>query len=85
MVHQETSLQAFESIKNLVSLRDRVYLVICKEKGLTCEEIERMLHLSHQTVSARISELNKDLFIKDSKLRRTNISGRSAIVWCING
>lgn len=50
--------------------------------GLTCDEIEEKLNMSHQTVSARVRGLvRKGGFIVDSgKVRKTR-SGRNAIVW----
>lgn len=50
--------------------------------GMTCDEIEVALNMSHQTVSARVRDLVKDRFlIMDSgKVRKTR-SGRNAIVW----
>lgn len=50
--------------------------------GLTCDEIETQLNMSHQTVSARIRGLvRKGGYIVDSgKVRKTR-AGRNAIVW----
>lgn len=79
---QDTSLEAFDSIKkDLSSLKERVFLVIIKENGLTCDEVELMLRLSHQTASARINDLLKENLIYDSGQRRKTRSNRNAIVW----
>jgi predicted transcriptional regulator len=67
--------------------------------GATCEEVEDALGLSHQTASARISELSKHpvhggrivrQYTRDNTtgvtrwVKRKTRSGRSAYVWIIN-
>lgn len=53
--------------------------------GRTCDEVERLLGLPHQTASARITELgpnpNMLNLIVDSGLRRKTRSGRLAVAW----
>jgi len=49
--------------------------------GLTCEDVELAMSLSHQTASARLSELRAEGWIYDTGLRRPTISGRSARVY----
>jgi Fic family protein len=49
--------------------------------GLTCDEIEQILDMKHQTVSARILELRRKGLIEDSGERRKTRSGRKAVVW----
>jgi DNA adenine methylase len=49
--------------------------------GLTCDDIERILDMRHQTASARIHELMKDGAIIDTGLQRPTRSGANAIVW----
>jgi hypothetical protein len=45
-------------------MRERIYRLISLHPGLlTCEDIESILELKHQTASARISELKRDLRI----------------------
>jgi len=43
------------------SIRERIFTLISQHPGLlTCEDIESILGLKHQTASARISELKRD-------------------------
>ena len=49
--------------------------------GKTCDEIEALLGLSHQTVSARVRDLVKADRVYDTGERRATRSGRKAIVW----
>lgn len=84
----DTSRAAASSIKPIASqLRAKVLNVIrlgvdysC-EKGATCDEVEKILRLPHQTVSARVHELMKSGAIVDSGERRLTTSKRKAIVW----
>jgi hypothetical protein len=48
--------------------------------GATCEELEILLFLPHQTCSARIAELRRLGWLLDSGQRRLTRSGRSARV-----
>jgi hypothetical protein len=49
--------------------------------GLTCDEIEMRLELSHQTASARCTEAKaRDLIVHTGRTRATR-SGRSAAVY----
>lgn len=63
-----------DRVRILAHLRQR------GDQGATCEEIEHALGMSHQTASARISELRRDEMIADSGRRRPTTSGRSARV-----
>ncbi len=79
-----TSDLAAESMRPTVqSIRAEVLDTIHQGKswGQTCDEIETMIDLPHQTVSARIWELRKAGLVVDSGRRRTTRSGRGAIVW----
>jgi predicted transcriptional regulator len=51
--------------------------------GATCEEIETLTGLSHQTASARVSELARKTpqRLKASGLYRRNLRNRRCIVW----
>lgn len=49
--------------------------------GATCDELEVLLSLSHQTCSARVRECAKRRMIRDSGNTRPTRSGRQAIVW----
>jgi hypothetical protein len=49
--------------------------------GLTCDEVEQRLSMTHQTASARVHELAKLEAIVDSGRKRKTRSGRGAVVW----
>jgi hypothetical protein len=61
--------------------RVRVKIVCAGGFGRTCDEIESLMHLRHQTASARIRELVLQGLIEDSGQRRSTRSGRGAIVY----
>lgn len=80
----DTSAAAAESMKAKAPLlRDRVYESIKarRSEGMTCDEAEVALGLSHQTCSARFNELVGRSEIVDSGNRRPTRSGRKAIVY----
>lgn len=60
-------------------LHQRILQSIRQSNGLTCDEIELMLNLSHQTASARISELKAIGKITKNGIRATR-SGRKAAI-----
>ena len=83
---RDTTIEAYNSLSDkLPNLTEMVYAVIKKENGCTCWEIEKMMHLRHQTASSRVSALNKEGRIVDSGERRITESGRKAIVWRVKG
>lgn len=49
--------------------------------GLTADEVAEKLNMSILTIRPRISELSARAMIKDTGDRRSNDSGRRAIVW----
>jgi len=66
------------------NIREQVFDVVMTYRlgnGSTCDEVEVLSKLSHQTVSARIRELFKAGRIRDSGRTRKTRSNRSAIVW----
>lgn len=87
----DTSEQAAQHVaKRVETLRLRVFRAIqlCSganepeaKLGMTCDEVEHALEMSHQTASARIHDLAKQERIFDSGLRRKTRSGRNAVVW----
>lgn len=80
----DTSLEAAESMEEHArTLVERVYAVIAQSPdGATCDEVEKRLGLSHQTVSPRVWDLHHNLGrIVDSGARRTTRSGRKAVVY----
>lgn len=77
------STEAHESIKYEASrLRERVRAWVAGRGsfGATVDEIELGLGMSHQTASARASELKATQQVVDSGLRRKTRSGRNAAV-----
>ena len=76
-----TSFGAAESVRVMAStIREDVYLAI-KKTPRACFEVEDAIGMTHQTVSARITELKIARRILDSGYRRVTPSGRKAIVW----
>ena len=49
-------------------------------QGRTCDEVEALLSMSHQTASARCSDLKKQGLVQVSAARRKTRSGSSAAV-----
>lgn len=79
----DTSHEAAESV-DASTLRGIVLGAIRKYQhyGLTCDEVEQLMQLRHQTASARINELHSKFFaIVDSGQRRLTRSRRKAVVW----
>jgi hypothetical protein len=83
----DTSREAAESLEGSVAGLRRVVLdgVRCYGHGLgaTCEEVEDWLAMPHQTVSARLRELELLGLVVKTSDRRLNVSGRSARVYRI--
>jgi len=48
---------------------------------MTCDEVEALGHLNHQTASPRFTELRNAGRIVDTGERRRTRSGRRATVW----
>ncbi len=77
----ELSREAWESIQGRApSDREAVYLLLV-EKPMTCDEIEVLTGLRHQTASARVNDLKRAHRICDSGVRRKTRSNRNATVW----
>jgi predicted transcriptional regulator len=82
MTYQETSREAFESVKpKLPNLQSQVIKKILLNGPSTCEELEHMLERSHQSVSATLTHLKADGVIEDSGERGITSTGRKAIKW----
>jgi len=60
-------------------IRNAVYFGY--EGGLTCDEVEALTGLPHQTASARIRGLRSGGWIRDGGKRRNTRRGRAAVVW----
>lgn len=79
----DTSEGASESMKDYAPrLRRLVYSKYLERDGaeLTCDEIEVIFNMRHQTASARIYELVKMGLLIDTGKRRLTRSGRKARV-----
>ena len=67
--------------------RQHIYSAICRNGGMTCDEIEVALDLRHQTASCFVRFLTQDKFLRPrikangEQDRRKTRSGRMAIVW----
>jgi hypothetical protein len=57
------------------------YIESLGPKGATCDEVEEVLQLKHQTASARIRELVIDEKLIDTGRRRKTRSGSSARIY----
>ena len=64
-------------------MRQRVIECIERLGSATCDQVEVSTGLSHQTASARVSELRRDGIIAPTGERRPTRSGRSASVFVV--
>lgn len=79
-----TSKAAKKSIEPKINQLQQSVLRAMKSKGgATCDEIELMTGMRHQTASARIRELYLKDRIKTVGKRQTR-SGRMALIWDLN-
>lgn len=78
----DTSDAAAESLKDYAGvIGRRIWCVLDKLGPTTCEDLERITGMKHQTVSGRLAVLRDNGRVVDSGERRKNFSGRMAIVW----
>ena len=87
----DTSFMAAENIAPLVGKLQQLVLDVALSegtKGVTCDEVEVVLDMPHQTASARINELKDDdpeigrpQMLYDSGARRKTRHGQLATVW----
>ena len=80
---QETSLQAHKSQKDKAPSDCATILTWIRKyrTGTTCDKLEQVLNMSHQTTSARINDLVRKGRIRDSGRREKTRTGRLAICW----
>jgi hypothetical protein len=81
---RDASRMAAVSVKaSAEGLRSRVFGAIrdLGEHGATCDDVEVVLDMMHQTASARVHELAWAGLIRDSGRQRKTRSGRAAIGW----
>lgn len=80
----DTSRKAAESIApSAAIMREMVFKIIKRagEHGMTCDELEVILRMKHQTCSARCRELVLAGRVRDTGRRRPTRSGRPANVY----
>jgi len=79
--NETTSKEAALSMTKCVRTIQREVFEIINACPCTCDELECMTGLPHQTASARIRELFQRGMVQDSGEKRQTRSGRNAIVW----
>ena len=57
------------------------HIIEAGDGGLTADEVAKEMGMSVLSIRPRVTELNKQYFIRDTGRRRVNASGKSAIVW----
>lgn len=80
----DTSYDAAVSMESAApNIREFVFAEIknAGSHGMTCDEIEHVLVLHHQTASARIRELSLSGRLRDTGRRRQTRNGRAARVY----
>jgi len=83
VIQRETSRDAYQSV-DVTHLRGKVLSMIERLGGLTCDEAQSLLGMTHQSCSPCFTWLSKDGQIYDSGQRRVTRSGRKAIVWSVS-
>jgi DNA-binding transcriptional ArsR family regulator len=83
VIDSDTSRDAADSMEGVAGYCRRKILRRVRDAsyGITCDEIEVALDMSHQNVSARLRELALANLIYDSGERRQTRSGRTARVY----
>lgn len=85
-IYRETSADAWEWFGRHVTRTDlKILRVVARPEGATCDEVERVTGLRHQTASGQIRHLVERAFVRASASRRATRSGRRAIVWRLVG
>lgn len=84
----ETSKAAADSMEDVVNnIQSAVYeaVIAAGEHGITCDEVEDKLGLSHQTASARLAYLSRDGLIGVADTKRKSRTGRAVNVYVVSG
>lgn len=81
--HQSTSTAAFASIRSAMAHLERVVMKVLDEYpgGLTVDETCELAEYPRYSLQPRFTALKDRRVIRDTGLRRPNVSGRNAIVW----
>lgn len=84
-MRRDTQDEAWESIQpDVTRIERQVLSTISKVSGgMTCDEVERVASMRHQTASAAIRRLQGKGLLKDGGERRRTRAGRKAIVWAL--
>lgn len=78
----DTSIAAAELAASVSGrLRYLVHKSLCEDGDQTCDEVCAKLGLPRYSAQPRLTELRKKGLIRDTGLRRRNVSGANAIVW----
>ena len=81
------STAAHDSVRDLKTRMHRRILAFGASRGprgMTCDEAEMVLGMTHQTCSARFTELKASGQIRATDRKRTTRSGRRAKVYVVN-
>lgn len=80
---QDTSTAAFASIEAATAHLERVVLEVLDQypDGLTVDETCARAEYPRYSLQPRFTALRDRRAIRDTGLRRKNVSGRNAIVW----
>jgi len=81
--HQGTSSSAYASIRSAMAQLERVVMAVLDEypNGLTVDEVCALAEYPRYSLQPRFTALKDRRVIRDTGLRRPNVSGRNAIVW----
>lgn len=80
---EPNSIAAHDSIREAKSQLQKAVLACIKSAGMigvSCEQIEQMLGLSHQTASARVSELKRKGLIRVQGHRKTKSGSNAGVL-----
>lgn len=76
-----TSKEAAESVRAIYPMTQQKVLTLIQEAPRSCDEIEQLTGLSHQSASSAIRKLTKAGVLIDSRKTSITRSGRKAIQW----
>ena len=85
--HVETSVVAANDLAPKLGRLQRLAEVTIRgtgTDGLTADELAERLELDRWSIQPRTTELCRKGLIRDSGLRRRNVTGKMAIVWIAN-
>ncbi len=77
----ETSRVAAKSIEPVMDRLEKQVYEVLSRKPMTCDRVEVITGMSHQTASARINALARKKLIQPTGQKLPTRSGRPAMVW----